>query len=92
MRSRLRKQVRLHKEKKEFPIYALVLAKGPLKMLRSAVLRGANLPPEAQKLLDASPSSALSDALQQVGLKLESRKTPLDALVIDSALKTSTAN
>ena len=61
-------------------------------MLRSLVLRGTNLPPEAQKLLDASPPSALSDALQQVGLKLESRKAPLDTLVIDSALKTPTAN
>ena len=61
-------------------------------MLRSAVIRGANLPPEAQKLLDASSPSALSDALQQVGLKLEARKAPLDILVIDSALKTPTAN
>jgi uncharacterized protein (TIGR03435 family) len=61
-------------------------------LLRSAVIRGANLPPEAQKLLDASSSSALSDALQQVGLKLEARKAPLDTLVIDSALKTPTAN
>ncbi|MGB6943233.1 MAG: TIGR03435 family protein [Bryobacteraceae bacterium] len=60
--------------------------------LRSAVLRGANLMPEAQKLLDATPSSAISDALQQVGLKLEQRKAPLDILVIDSALKTPTAN
>ena len=61
-------------------------------LLRSAVIRGANLPPEAQNLLDASSSSALSDALQQVGLKLEARKAPLDTLVIDSALKTPTAN
>jgi uncharacterized protein (TIGR03435 family) len=61
-------------------------------MLRSAVLRGAKLPPEAQTLLDTSPSSALSDALQQVGLKLEARKAPLDIIVIDSALKTPTPN
>jgi uncharacterized protein (TIGR03435 family) len=61
-------------------------------MLRSAVIRGQNLMPEAQKLLDASSSSALSDELQQVGLKLEPRKAPLDILVIDSALKTPTAN
>ncbi len=61
-------------------------------MLRSAVIRGANLPPEAQKLLDSSSPSALSDALQQVGLKLEARRSPLDTLVIDSALKTPTAN
>jgi uncharacterized protein (TIGR03435 family) len=61
-------------------------------MLRSALLRGANLSPEAQKLLDASPPSAIGDALGQVGLKLESRKAPIDTIVIDSALKTPTAN
>jgi uncharacterized protein (TIGR03435 family) len=61
-------------------------------MMRSAVLRGANLPAEAQKLLDTSPPSAIGDALEQVGLKLEQRRAPLDILVIDSALKTPTAN
>jgi uncharacterized protein (TIGR03435 family) len=61
-------------------------------MMRSAVLRGANLPAEAQKLLDTSPPSAIGDALGQVGLKLEQRRAPLDILVIDSALKTPTAN
>jgi uncharacterized protein (TIGR03435 family) len=61
-------------------------------MLRSAVLRGANLPAEAQTLLDSSPPSAIGDALDQVGLKLEPRKAPLDTIVIDSALKTPTAN
>jgi uncharacterized protein (TIGR03435 family) len=60
--------------------------------IRGALVRGANIMPEAQKLLDASPAAALSDVLQQVGLKLESRKAPLDILVIDSALKTPTAN
>ena len=181
-------QVKLHKEKKEFPIFALVLAKGPLKLkevppdpnadpvndepvgmanvatiavngngvsvqyargasfsvgnnridvrklplwvfcrnlerysdrqivdmtgltgaydfsvevtpedyqamqIRSAVIRGANIMPEAQKLLDATPALALSDALGQVGLKLESRRAPIDTIVIDSALKTPTAN
>jgi uncharacterized protein (TIGR03435 family) len=61
-------------------------------LIRSAVLRGQNIMPEAQRLLDATPSSALSDALEQVGLKLEARKAPLDILVIDSALKTPTSN
>ncbi len=61
-------------------------------MLRSAVLRGAKLPPEAQTLLDASSPFAIGDALEQVGLKLEARKAPLDIIVIDSALKTPTAN
>jgi len=61
-------------------------------LLRSAVWVGANLPPEAQKMLDASSPSALGDALQQVGLRLDARKAPLDVLVIDDALKTPTAN
>jgi uncharacterized protein (TIGR03435 family) len=61
-------------------------------MLRSAVLRGAKLPPEAQTLLDSSSPSAIGDALEQMGLKLEQRKAPLDTIVIDSALKTPTAN
>jgi uncharacterized protein (TIGR03435 family) len=60
--------------------------------LRSAVVRGFTLPPDAQKFLDSSSPSALSDALQQVGLKLEARKAPLDVLIIDEALKTPTAN
>jgi uncharacterized protein (TIGR03435 family) len=61
-------------------------------LLRSAVWVGANLPPEAQKLLDASSPAALGDALQQIGLRLDARKAPLDVLVIDDALKTPTAN
>jgi uncharacterized protein (TIGR03435 family) len=61
-------------------------------LLRSAVWAGVNLPPQAQKILDDSSPAALGDALQQIGLKLEPRKAPLDVLVIDEALKTPTAN
>ena len=61
-------------------------------LLRSAVWAGQNLPPEAQKMLDASSPAALGDALQQIGLRLDARKAPLDVLVIDDALKTPTAN
>jgi uncharacterized protein (TIGR03435 family) len=61
-------------------------------MLRSMVLRGAKLPAEAQALLDSSSPAAIGDALEQVGLKLEQRRAPLDIMVIDSALKTPTAN
>jgi uncharacterized protein (TIGR03435 family) len=60
--------------------------------LRGLVVRGINLPPEAQKFLDTASPSVLSDALQRVGLKLEARKAPLDVIVIDDALKTPTAN
>jgi uncharacterized protein (TIGR03435 family) len=61
-------------------------------LLRSMVVMGRNLPPEAQTFLDSSPPAAIGDALEQVGLKLEARKAALDTLVIDSALKTPTAN
>jgi uncharacterized protein (TIGR03435 family) len=60
--------------------------------LRAAVWAGVTLPPEAQKLLDASSPAALGDALQQIGLRLDATKTPLDVLVIDDALKTPTPN
>lgn len=61
-------------------------------VLRAAVWAGQNLPPEARKMLDASSPAALGDALQQIGLKLDAWKAPLDVLVIDDALKTPTAN
>jgi uncharacterized protein (TIGR03435 family) len=61
-------------------------------LLRSAVWVGANLPPQARKALDDSSPAALGEALQQIGLRLEARKAPLDVLVIDEALKTPTAN
>jgi uncharacterized protein (TIGR03435 family) len=62
-------------------------------LMRAAISAGVNLPPAALRLLDGSSSGVeLSDALQQVGLKLEPRKAPLDVLVIDDALKTPTAN
>jgi bla regulator protein blaR1 len=60
--------------------------------LRSLMWVGQRLTPQAQQLLDASPPSALSDNMQQVGLKLEPRKAPLDVLVIDSALRTPIPN
>jgi len=62
-------------------------------IMRAALQAGVNLPPEAMRFLDGASSGAgLGDALQQVGLKLEARKAPLDVLVIDDALKTPTAN
>jgi uncharacterized protein (TIGR03435 family) len=60
--------------------------------LRAAVWAGVALPPEAQKMLDGSSPAALGDALQQIGLRLDASKAPLDVLVIDDALKTPIAN
>jgi uncharacterized protein (TIGR03435 family) len=62
-------------------------------LMRVAISAGVSLPPQAMRLLEGtSGGGALSVALQQVGLKLDARKAPLDVLVIDDALKTPTAN
>lgn len=59
--------------------------------LRSAVAAGIVLPPEALRMLE-SPGDSLFSSLTLVGLKLETRKAPLDVLVVDSSRKTPTEN
>lgn len=61
-------------------------------LIQSAVAAGVVLPPQALKLLDGASPVSLFDAMQQVGLKLDARKSPLDLLVIDEARKTPTDN
>ncbi len=61
-------------------------------LIRSAVAAGVSVPPKALQLLEGASDSALGDALEQVGLKLEARKAPLDVVVVDSATKTPAAN
>jgi uncharacterized protein (TIGR03435 family) len=61
-------------------------------MIRAAIAAGVVLPPEALKLVDASSGDILFTAAEQLGLKLESRKAPIEMLVIDQALKTPTEN
>ncbi len=61
-------------------------------LIRSAIAAGATLPPQALRLIEGTSSASLSDALEQVGLKLEARKAPLDVIVVDSANKTPTQN
>lgn len=61
-------------------------------LIRSAIYAGDVMSPRAMRLLDGTSSAPLGDALQQIGLKLEAQKAPLDVLVIDDALKTPTAN
>ena len=46
-----------------------------------ALSAGVNLPPEAMKLLEGASDEALFKGLQALGLKLESRKAPLEVLV-----------
>jgi len=61
-------------------------------MIRSAITAGIVLPPEAMRALEGASSSSLFTAVQTLGLKLESRKAPLEVLVIDHAEKTPTDN
>ena len=61
-------------------------------LIRMALSAGVNLPPEAMKLLEGASDEALFKGLQQLGLKLESRKAPLEVLVVDSATKTPIEN
>jgi len=61
-------------------------------LVRAAVNSGITLPPQALRLLDTGSPVSLFDAVQQLGLKLDARKSPLDMLVIDQASKTPTEN
>jgi len=62
-------------------------------LIRSAVVAGVSLPAPVLRVLDnATSPESLFQGLEKLGLKLEARKAPLDALIIDSALKTPTEN
>jgi len=61
-------------------------------LIRMALSAGVNLPAEAMKLLEGASDESLFKGLQQLGLKLESRKSPLEVIVIDSATKTPIEN
>jgi uncharacterized protein (TIGR03435 family) len=60
--------------------------------IRSAVAAGVALPPQAIQMAEAASGDSLSNALEKLGLKLESRKAPVEVLVIDHAEKTPTEN
>jgi uncharacterized protein (TIGR03435 family) len=61
-------------------------------LIRAAIAAGVLLPAQALRLLDSSSPAVLGDAIAQTGLRLETRKAPLDVIVIDDALKTPTEN
>lgn len=61
-------------------------------LIRSAINNGVVLPPQAMRALEVSGGDSLFSSIQLLGLKLESRKAPLDVLVVDSAEKTPTEN
>jgi uncharacterized protein (TIGR03435 family) len=56
-------------------------------LIRTALSAGVNLPQEVVRLLEGSSDEALFKGLQELGLKLESRRAPLEVLVVDSASK-----
>jgi len=60
--------------------------------IRSAVIAGMSMPPEALKLLDNASDDSLQFALTKEGLKLERRKAPLDVMVVDHVEKAPTEN
>jgi uncharacterized protein (TIGR03435 family) len=61
-------------------------------MIRAAISSGMALPPEAIQAMERASGDSLFSALQALGLKLESRKAPLDVLVIDRMEKNPTEN
>ncbi|HXA57477.1 MAG TPA: TIGR03435 family protein [Candidatus Acidoferrum sp.] len=61
-------------------------------LVRSGANAGVTMPPQAMRLLDAGPPTSLFDAIDQIGLHLDSRKLPLDMIVVDSALQAPTDN
>lgn len=75
--------------------YDLTLAITPedyrVMLIRSAIHAGIQLPPQALQLADGSIDSFYS-ALDTAGLKLESKRAPLDVIVVDQANKTPSDN
>jgi uncharacterized protein (TIGR03435 family) len=60
--------------------------------IRSAISAGVALPPQAIQMAEAASGDSLTVAMQKLGLKLESRKAPLEVLAIDHAEKTPSDN
>jgi uncharacterized protein (TIGR03435 family) len=60
-------------------------------LIRTALKAGVSLPPEAARLADM-PIDSLYTAMEASGLKLDSRKAPLDVFIVDHADKTPTEN
>jgi uncharacterized protein (TIGR03435 family) len=61
-------------------------------LLRSAVNAGVVLPPQVTQILIVGPANPLGAALDQAGLAFDSRRAPLDVVIVDSMSKTPTEN
>jgi uncharacterized protein (TIGR03435 family) len=60
--------------------------------IQSAITAGVTLPPEVRRFAENASNDSLHTALASLGLRLESRKAPLDVLVIDRMDKSPTEN
>jgi uncharacterized protein (TIGR03435 family) len=60
-------------------------------MIRAAIAAGVQLPPQAVQLAD-NGGNPLEGAVEQLGLKLDSRRMSVDILIIDQIQKTATDN
>jgi len=61
-------------------------------LIHAAVAAGVTLPPEALRILDGASLPSLFEAVQKLGLRLDTRKAPLDMIVVDDGRKTPTDN
>jgi uncharacterized protein (TIGR03435 family) len=61
-------------------------------MIRAAVNAGMVLPPQVLRLLETGSIGSLIDGLQQLGLKMDARKAPVELLVIEQMSKSPTEN
>ncbi len=61
-------------------------------MIRAAVNGGIPMPPQALAMLDGASAGSVYDGLKALGLSLESRKSPVDFLVVESIDKMPTEN
>lgn len=61
-------------------------------LIRSAINAGVTLPPQALMLLEGQSGESFFMALQTIGLKIESRRAPLEVLIVDRATKAPTEN
>jgi uncharacterized protein (TIGR03435 family) len=61
-------------------------------LIRSAINAGVVLPPQALRVLDTASLDPFSRGLEKYGLSLESRRAPLDIVIVDSMRKVPTEN
>ena len=79
----------VHHETRELPVYVLTVAKGGPKLKPSAPDEGSTLQPDNGTPQAESAPSVFTALQEQLGLKLESSKAPVDVIVIDHIEKST---